>query len=191
MVGIVFIQALPDRDWGTILGKLDRGHKGDVVWLMTGDCLKSYEALTDSGGRFIFSRLPPGTYKLMASGLNMWQDPTKDIFLRPGATVEMNLITRGEDEGEIEAPVLSPLHGLIVDSQNRPVWGATITDFDAHETRSGNDGRFGFCSIDSGREYGLTVTHPDYETQKVPLAAGAGRYSDGKLKIVLQRRKDR
>ena len=88
-------------------------------------------------------------------------------------------------------PVLSPLHGLIVDSQNRPVWGATITDFDAHETRSGNDGRFGFCSIDSGREYGLTVTHPDYETQKVPLAAGAGRYSDGKLKIVLQRRKDR
>ena len=92
---------------------------------------------------------------------------------------------------ENEPPLLSPLHGTIVDSEGRPVWGAVITDFNANETRSGNDGRFGFCRIYSGGEFGLTVTHPDYETKKVPLAAGAGRYSDGRLKIVLRKKKER
>jgi hypothetical protein len=125
----------------------------------------------------------------MASGPHVWQEPTDDVLLRPGASVEVNLQLRGEGGAEIEAPVMSPLHGIIVDSEDRPVSDATIRDLNARETRSGKDGRFGFCSIYSSDDFGLIVTHPEYETRRIPLAAGSGRYSDGKLKIVLQKRK--
>ena len=62
----------------------------------------------------------------MANGPGVWQEPTEEVFLRPGATVKMNLQLRDEGEAEIEAPVMSPLHGVIVDSKDRPVGGANI-----------------------------------------------------------------
>jgi len=190
LIGMVLVQACLGIDVGKITGKLSRALKGDTVWAITSDCLKSYRTITNAEGRFVFDGIPSGIYRLMANGPGIWQEPTKDILLRPGATVEVNLWMESK-VSENEPPILSPLHGVIVDTEDRPVWGAVITDFSAHETRSNNDGRFGFCRIYAGEEFGVIVTHPDYETKKVPLAAGAGKYSDGKLKIVLRKKKER
>lgn len=186
---LVLAQNCPGADSGKITGRLDTGGQGNRVWAITSDCLKSYETLTQRDGRYVFDGLPAGVYKLMATAPGLWQEPTKDIVLRPDATVQVNLwMQLGGAEPELSAPIMSPLHGIIVDSANQPVWGATINDLNGRETTSRADGRFGFCSIFSSGKFDLIIKRSDYETKTVSLDAGAGKYSDGKLKIALRKR---
>lgn len=188
MLALLFVEVGAGAESGQISGKVGYGGAGDTVWAITSDCLKSYQTVTKAGGRYFFAELPAGTYKLLATGPGIWREPTEGVVLRSSVTVEVNLSMRSQGS-ELPAPVLSPLHGVVVNAENRPVEGAVVTEPYGQETASRNDGRFGFCSIFSAAEFKLIVKHADYETAIVPLAAGAGKYRDGKLKIVLQKRK--
>lgn len=100
-------------------------------------------ARTDSDGRFVLERVPPGTYRLVAERVGFLRQPYgaqspggagAPINLSPGQTVK-NLDIRMTPQGVIL--------GLVLDEDGDPVPRATVTAFRAGQRMALGSGRGG------------------------------------------------
>jgi hypothetical protein len=186
---------------GRIEGRLNGGRedlRGVTVWAMTNDCRRAYRTVTDTGSRFTFVGIPPGTYQMIASIPGFSTSPIRGIEVQSDRTtpVEASMQSLFSPEGgerlTYPLPSVVPLIGVVVDPSHRPVEGALIVQVDqwGYEDNvrptSDADGRFGFCSLQTGKMT-LLVTHAAYRPQKVRLTLGfASRTSDGTVEIKLR-----
>ena len=129
-------------------------------------------ATTGRGGRFRFTDVSPGEYRLIASGLSLGR----------------RITVRGDDDIQVE--VRSALvAGRVVDEEGRPV-EATVTLIpigaanDAQRQSQSGRTRFRF-EVEPG-SYGLRATAAGYMTREVEVQAGPTAPLDD-LELVLRR----
>jgi hypothetical protein len=169
------------------------GANNVVVWAITSDCRVSYQTTEFEQNRFVFDKVPPGTYTVVGSCDFAYALPSAEFAVRSGATtsVDVYMGMRIDEKGTV-APGISPLNGRVVDEKGRAVSEATvraetISFWPRGESTTDPAGRFGFCAVTQGR-HSLVVSHPDYRTRKVQLSVGAFNYSGGQLEIKLRKR---
>ncbi len=131
----------------------------------------SLSGRTDDAGRFTLSRIPPGSYNLIASNE---RNPVRMMFARDAVSV----VVADADVSDVvlhlpvEATAEGYLRGTVVDGEGHPVEGVTIVasgiqqgnfnvDFNnldklQGQSQSGPDGRFAITNIKKGK-YTLIV----------------------------------
>ncbi|RMH02585.1 MAG: carboxypeptidase regulatory-like domain-containing protein [Planctomycetota bacterium] len=106
--------------------------------LQTAPALPGYEAATDAGGAFVLRRLPPGRYRLRASGPGYVEGLSAAVKAGPGETVSGI---------EIQLAAASVLTGFVLGPDRQGVGGAALR-FEAEglilSGESADDGGFRF-----------------------------------------------
>jgi hypothetical protein len=203
-VSILYATVLSGAEPGKVTGVATCSNAclNQAVWLVTGDCHVSYLTTEFQQGRFVFSSIPPGTYRIVGSSDIVYALPSPEFHVAPGETVNKDVYLSGPplvdgDTGRYWTPTIIPLNGRVVDEEGNPIMGVTVTpmtglwpyNLSEHPANSvsDSDGRFGFCAV-TQRRHVLLVEHPGYRTRKLKLTVGAFNYSNGQLEIKLRKR---
>lgn len=140
---------------GTVKGeKTGRVYPGQIVLLMGGPEDFYIERRTDDQGRFAFTGLPEGTYKLMAQIENLGGAPPTEYSVFGAKSLEGIFLMVSEG---------ITISGVVADLET----GQPIADADIFlRSRIGttdNFGRFEFLLVQGPWPIEPTVRHPDYE----------------------------
>ena len=155
---------------GQILDHQGRAVAGVDVRLSPGETITT----SDAGGRFIFSCLEAGGYRLEASTAG-WRSETQDVEALKGRTVSADLSLR---------PVQGALYGR-AGSEGDAVSGLLVMlsspDMTARAETTDFGGSYAFEDLDITRSYVLTARKPGYEASRftgIILQEGESRRLD-------------
>ncbi|MGH9159480.1 MAG: carboxypeptidase regulatory-like domain-containing protein, partial [Vicinamibacteraceae bacterium] len=147
------------RTWtisGTIRDETDTALPGVAVTLTGGP---GGTQTTDDQGEYTFAGLAAGEDYTVTPNLDGYTFiPQSQTFEDLSADVTADFSATA---------VLLTITGTVVDDENAPLAGVTVTlsGNDQREVITGDDGAFAFTDLTWGGSYTVTPTHPDYDVQ--------------------------
>ncbi len=170
---------------GTVSGVI-RGPDGPLVGAMVGATNREWwtGVQTNAGGRYELTELPSARYMIVVSraGLTQPDKPDNpDASLGDGTAPEKyvaDLTSADRLEIDIQMERVGDISGRIVDAEDKPIPGATVSASDAGSVgaTADADGRFVIPGSPSDNVYSVDVSHERFrtKTENVPfLVEGA------------------